>query len=101
MFFEQIVEWQQKLPESTWASFSGVDVQRVLARETLHPQDLAVLLSPAATSYLEPMAKKAQALTIRYFGRTIGLFTPLYLANFCSNRCLYCSFNAQNKMISS
>lgn len=101
MFYEQLTKWQQRLPESTWASFSEVDVQRVLARETLRPQDLAVLLSPAATSYLEPMAKKAQALTIRHFGRTIGLFTPLYLANFCSNRCLYCSFNAENKIVRS
>ncbi|MDR3601101.1 MAG: 2-iminoacetate synthase ThiH [Desulfosporosinus sp.] len=99
MFYEQITEWQQKLPESTWASFSGADVERVLARESLRPQDLAVLLSPAALSYLEPMAKKAQALTIRHFGRTIGLFTPLYLANFCSNSCLYCSFHTGNKIV--
>ena len=98
MFYEQITEWQQRLPESSWASFSGVDLERVLARETLRPQDLAILLSPAASSYLEPMAKKAQALTIRNFGRTIGLLTPLYLANFCSNQCVYCSFHAGNKI---
>jgi len=99
MFYEQITEWQQRLPESTWANFSGVDVERVLARESLRPQDLAVLLSPAARSYLEPMAKKAQALTIRHFGRTISLFTPLYLANYCSNSCLYCSFHAGNEIV--
>lgn len=99
MFYEQMTEWQQRLPESTWAKFSGVDVERVLARENLRPQDLAVLLSPAALSYLEPMAKKAQALTIRHFGRTIGLFTPLYLANFCTNSCLYCSFHAGNEIV--
>ncbi|MDR3586825.1 MAG: 2-iminoacetate synthase ThiH [Desulfosporosinus sp.] len=99
MFYEQITEWQSKLSTSTWKSFNGVDVERVLARETLHPHDLAVLLSPAAQSYLEPMAKKAQALTIRHFGRTIGLFTPLYLANFCTNSCLYCSFHAGNEIV--
>jgi len=101
MFYEQITEWQQRLSESCWKSFKGVDVERVLARETLRPQDLAVLLSPAARSYLEPMAKKAQALTIRHFGRTIGLFTPLYLANYCSNSCLYCSFHAGNEIVRS
>lgn len=99
MFYEQITEWQHRLPESNWASFSGVDVERVLAKETLRPQDLEILLSPAALSYLEPMAKKAQALTIRHFGRTVGLFTPLYLANFCSNSCLYCSFHTGNKIV--
>lgn len=101
MFYEQIREWQPRLSESTWASFRGADVERVLARETLRPQDLAVLLSPAAQSYLEPMAKKAQALTIRHFGRTIGLFTPLYLSNFCSNQCVYCSFHAGNEIVRS
>ncbi|GAB6154084.1 2-iminoacetate synthase ThiH [Desulfosporosinus burensis] len=99
MFYDQMTEWQQRLPESSWTSYSGVDVERVLARETLLPQDLAILLSPAAQAYLEPIAKKAQALTIRHFGRTIGLFTPLYLANFCSNSCLYCSFHAGNEIV--
>ncbi|HBW37474.1 2-iminoacetate synthase ThiH [Desulfosporosinus sp. BICA1-9] len=99
MFYEQKTEWQQRLPESIWTSYSRVDVERVLARETVLPEDLAILLSPAAQPYLEPMAKKAQALTIRHFGRTIGLFTPLYLANFCSNSCLYCSFHAGNEIV--
>ena len=98
MFYDQITEWQHRLPESSWASYSGVDVERVLAREILRPQDLAVLLSPAALAYLEPMAKKAQAITLRNFGHTIGLFTPLYLANFCTNQCVYCSFHAGNKI---
>ena len=99
MFFEQIREWQPQLSESSWASFREIDVERVLTRETLRPQDLAVLLSPAALSYLEPMAKKAQALTIRNYGRTMGLFTPLYLANFCTNQCVYCSFHAGNEIV--
>lgn len=99
MFYEQMIRWQQRLPESSWTSYSGLDVERALAQDTLRPQDLAILLSPTALSYLEPMAKKAQALTIRHFGRTIGLFTPLYLANYCSNSCLYCSFHAGNEIV--
>lgn len=99
MFYEQMIRWQQRLPESSWTSYSGLDVERALAQDTLRPQDLAILLSPTALSYLEPMAKKAQALTIRHFGRTIGLFAPLYLANYCSNSCLYCSFHAGNEIV--
>lgn len=98
MFYEQIKEWQPKLSESAWTNFRGSDVERALARETQRPQDLVVLLSPAALPYLEPMAKKAQALTIRNFGRTMGLFTPLYLANYCTNQCVYCSFHAGNEI---
>jgi len=28
----------------------------------------------------------------------MGLFTPLYLANYCSNQCVYCSFHADNEI---
>ena len=99
MFYEQLTKWQQRLPESSWTSYSAADVEQVLARETLRPQDLTILLSPAAQSYLEPMAVKAQALTIRHFGHTMGLFAPLYLANYCSNSCVYCSFHAGNEIV--
>ncbi len=30
------------------------------------------------------------------FGKVINLFAPLYLSNVCSNRCIYCGFNADN-----
>lgn len=101
MFYEQMTEWQQRLSESSWMSYNGADVERVLAQDTLRPQDLAILLSPAAQAFLEPMAKKGHALTVRHFGRTINLFTPLYLANYCSNSCLYCSFRAGNHIVRS
>ena len=42
------------------------------------------------------MARRAHELTLRYFGRTIQLYTPLYLSNYCDNRCVYCGFNADN-----
>jgi len=50
------------------------------------------LLSPAAHSFIEVMAQRARALTQRHFGRTISLYTPLYLANYCTNGCAYCGF---------
>jgi len=56
--------------------------------------DLLNLLSPAAGQFLEPMAQKARELTLQYFGRTIGLYAPMYISDFCSNHCTYCGFNA-------
>ncbi len=69
-------------------------VQRALAKDVIGPEDFLALLSPAARPYLEHMARKAHDLTVRHFGKTIQLFTPLYLSNWCTNRCVYCSFNA-------
>lgn len=40
------------------------------------------------------MARAAQALTRRHFGRTVTLYAPLYLSNFCSSGCAYCGFAA-------
>lgn len=72
------------------------DVQRTLAKQVLTAEDYLVLLSPAASPLLEQMAQKAHQLSIQYFGRTIQLFTPLYLSNYCTNQCVYCGFNTCN-----
>lgn len=71
------------------------DVEAALVKNDLHAGDLLVLLSPAAEPCLEPMARRAHAETLRHFGRTVQLFTPLYLANHCTNRCVYCGFSAR------
>lgn len=68
-----------------------------LERHWLSPEDFLVLLSPAAEGYLEAMAQKAHALTLRYFGRAVSIFTPLYISDVCTNQCRYCGFNARNK----
>jgi 2-iminoacetate synthase len=54
--------------------------------------ELAILLSPAAKDYLEPMAQRALSLTRRHFGKTISLYVPLYVSNHCASGCLYCGF---------
>jgi 2-iminoacetate synthase len=74
------------------------EVRRVLGKQTLAPADFLSLLSPAAEAHLERMAQKAHALTLAQFGRTMVLYTPLYLSNFCTNACLYCSFNHNNRI---
>lgn len=72
------------------------DVRRALAKQSCSPDDFLALMSPAAKPILEEMAQKASQLTLQHFGRTIHLFTPLYLSNYCSNHCVYCGFNALN-----
>ncbi len=71
---------------------------QVMDKPTLTNEDFLALLSPAAEPHLETLAKRAQQLTQQHFGRTIQLFTPLYLSNHCSNHCVYCGFNASNRI---
>ena len=75
-------------------SFSAAEVQHALGAESPDEETLAALLSPAAADFIEPMAARAQAMTRRYFGRTIQLYIPLYLSSWCSGGCAYCGFAA-------
>jgi 2-iminoacetate synthase len=72
------------------------DVSRALAREQHSLEDLAALLSPQAAPYLEEMARLAHRLTRRHFGRTIGLYVPIYLSNICTADCTYCFYAVQS-----
>ena len=77
-------------------AMTAADVQRALAAEQLDNRDFMALLSPAAEDFLEEMAQKAHAITLRRFGRTILLYAPIYLSNECHNSCLYCGFSVNN-----
>lgn len=81
-----------------FAEVADRDIERILQKDKLSDMDFLMLLSEKATTYLEPMAKKAQQLTVQYFGRTIQLFIPLYISNYCSNECTYCGFNLKNSI---
>ncbi|MFH1614223.1 MAG: 2-iminoacetate synthase ThiH [Planctomycetota bacterium] len=59
-------------------------------------EKLAALVSPAGEEYLEQTAQAAQELTVRRFGRTIQLYAPLYLSNYCVNNCVYCGYNSSS-----
>jgi len=76
--------------------FTGRDVQRALEHENCTIEDFEALLSPAAAPFLEQMAVRARRETVRHFGNTVYLFTPLYIANYCENYCVYCGFNCYN-----
>ena len=67
-------------------------VERALRSESPTERELAALLSPAAADRLEHLARRAQTLTRRHFGRTIKLYAPLYLSNYCTGGCVYCGF---------
>lgn len=76
--------------------YTAKDVLAALGREHCTIGDLKALLSPAAEPFLEQMARRAQLETGKHFGNTVYLFTPLYIANYCENYCIYCGFNCYN-----
>ena len=79
-----------------YSVYTARDVRAALDHETCSVEDFKALLSPAAEPFLEEMAQKARLETSKHFGNTVYLFTPLYIANYCENYCVYCGFNCYN-----
>ncbi len=79
-----------------YSRYTARDVQSALEHKTCSIEDFKALLSPAAEPFLEQMAQRARMETGKHFGNTVYLFTPLYIANYCENYCVYCGFNCYN-----
>ena len=84
--------------EYDYGKYTATDVLRALEKDTCSVEDFKALLSPAAEPFLEKMAEKAKYETSKHFGNTVYLFTPLYIANYCENYCVYCGFNCYNQI---
>ena len=59
---------------------------------------LTLIAADIDDTMLENIAKFSYESTIKNFGKTISLYSPLYLANYCVNNCVYCGFKASNKI---
>lgn len=95
MSFRHELERLEQYPyEELWKKTGESDVRRALSKERLDEADFLALLSPAAEPFLEQMAQRAMILTRAHFGYAMQLFTPMYVADFCVNKCTYCSFSA-------
>lgn len=79
-------------------SYTEKDVQAALEHEVCSIEDFKALLSPAAEPFIEQMAHRASVETHKHFGNTVYMFTPLYIANYCDNYCVYCGFNCYNSI---
>ena len=93
--FEQY-SWED-IKSSIYAKTSQ-DVDRALGNPKRDLEDFKALISPAAASYLEQMARRSHELTLQRFGNTMQLFAPMYLSNECQNICTYCGFSLDNKI---
>ncbi len=97
-FYDEIVNLQSVDTEAVLDSVTTSQIARVLDKPELGYEDYLALLSPAAANMMEEIAQRAHKVTIRHFGRCILLYTPLYLADFCVNYCIYCGFNSSNQI---
>ena len=86
----------EQMDSFDYSKYTEKDVKEALRHDKCTIEDFKALLSPAAEPFLEQMAEKARLETSKHFGNTVYLFTPLYIANYCENYCVYCGFNCYN-----
>ncbi|HEV8543342.1 MAG TPA: 2-iminoacetate synthase ThiH [Verrucomicrobiae bacterium] len=88
---------QQRLNDLRHADSDAV--QRVLRKPKVDLADFPVLISEAASRFLEELCRRSQQLTRQRFGRVMRFFAPLYLSNECINNCKYCGFSRDNPIL--
>ncbi|WAC09357.1 2-iminoacetate synthase ThiH [Dyadobacter pollutisoli] len=92
----ELHDWNE-VKQSIYSKTSA-DVETALHVSKRTLEDFKALISPAASRYLEPMARLSRELTQKRFGKTIQMYIPLYLSNECTNICTYCGFSLDNKV---
>ena len=97
MFSDELEKYDWDETTARISAKTAADVERALSARNPGIEDFMALISPAAAPYLEQMALRSRELTQMRFGRTIGMYIPLYITNSCTNSCVYCGFNRHNK----
>jgi 2-iminoacetate synthase len=68
------------------------DAERSLTTPSPTFTDFLNFISPVAADLIPAMRKKAAMIKRMHFGKTVRVYSPLYVSNFCINDCLYCGF---------
>lgn len=95
-FYDVIERYRDFDFDGYFERVSDSDVLRSLSKDKLNHEDVLNLLSSTAKKYLEAMAQKASKLALQYCGKTTTLYTPIYIANYCENHCVYCGYNCHS-----
>lgn len=97
-FYKQLKKYDDLDFDQYFQSVTTEEIQSILKKESINNIDFLKLLSPKAGECIEEMAKRAQTLSLRHFGKGVVLYTPIYISNYCNNLCRYCSFNLEHEI---
>lgn len=65
----------------------------------LSHREASVLLACDNPEITEKIFALAREIKQAFYGDRIVMFAPLYLSNYCVNKCVYCPYHIQNKEI--
>ena len=97
-FYDLALKYQKIDFDYLFSKNTNKDIINILSKDNIDFSDFIALIKNESLEYLESIAEKVQKITINNFGKTVLMYTPMYIANFCVNRCAYCGFNIDNKI---
>lgn len=101
-FYDEMQKYDWESIKNAIYSVTSEEASRAIAKResgaTLDMTDFMAIISPEGEKQLEKIANLSSRITRRRFGHTMQVYVPLYLANYCSNNCVYCGFSARNKI---
>jgi 2-iminoacetate synthase len=72
-------------------------IDKALELKGLSPEEVAILLQTEDDELIGMIWQAAHKIKEDIYGNRLVLFAPLYIANHCTNNCLYCGFRHDNK----
>lgn len=97
-FYEVYTKYKDIDFKKVTENITDNDIEKILNKHKLDEYDFLTLLSNKASKYIEEMANRARGLALKHHGKAIVLYTPMYIANYCVNKCAYCGFNIDNEI---
>jgi 2-iminoacetate synthase len=96
-FLDIIKKYEKPQIQDIISRATSDKIRPILEKDIISDNDFLWLLSPAARPCLEEMASRSRKITLQNFGKTIQLYTPFYISDFCDNGCIYCGYNINVK----
>jgi len=94
MFFELL----DKLEKEFKLINKSQSLKNIQFKDISKYENIKLLFKDLSYQELEKLSIKAKKITEYFFGKTILLYTPLYISDYCINGCLYCGFSNLNKV---
>lgn len=74
-------------------------IEKAKLKKGLSHREASVLLACEMPEKIEKIYDLAEQIKKEFYGNRIVMFAPLYLSNYCVNKCVYCPYHMQNKSI--
>lgn len=85
---------------SSISNISGSEIDSVLEKASkqkgLTHKEVAVLLAIKKPKHIEKMFNIAEGMKQDIYGKRIVIFAPLYVSDYCVNKCTYCGYKMDN-----